>query len=68
MRGRRWIREEKEDKGRGGLEKGVSFWLSNIFNSCEGEKKLEKGRRREEAVWGLCICASVLHLFFLQLA
>jgi hypothetical protein len=26
MKGRQWIREEKEDKARGGLRKGESFF------------------------------------------
>jgi hypothetical protein len=62
MRGRWWIRGEKEDKRREGLEKGEVFWLSKFFTSCEGEKIYENGRRREEAVWDY---VSILHLLVL---
>jgi hypothetical protein len=32
MRGRQWIREEKEDKGKRRTRKREVFWLSDIFN------------------------------------
>ena len=59
MKGRWWIREEKEDKARKRTREGGSFGCSNIFILGEGEKNWRREGEGKRQL-GPCICSATV--------